>query len=43
MCASMGGGVVGKLYQWKPSYPAILTVMAVDPEVLFECLDSLLT
>ena len=38
MCG--GGGVVGELRQWEPSYPAILTIMAVDPKVLFKCLDG---
>ena len=43
MCGSVGSRVVGELHKQKASYPVILMVMAVDPEVLFEYLDSQLT
>ena len=35
-----GCSVVGKLSQWEPCLPAVLSVVAVDAKVLLACLDT---
>ena len=36
-------GVVGKFSKWEPCSPPVLPVMAVDAEVLLQCLDGSFT